>query len=318
MPAWLERLAHAPDSFMLCCAVLALVAVVFGFSGLRRARQIEDVPTARIRSAPQGYVELVGTARMLDGEPVVAPLSQTPCCWFRYKVERRSGKDWRVVESGSSDAIFGLSDDTGDCVIDPEGAEVTTQHKRSWSDDARGWGAHAVHTRLPSLGRAADMVVDIGGKVLDGLGSGIGPYRFTEAVIMDGDPLYAIGQFRTLRAGGQDGTLHELTGAVLREWKRRPETLRERFDSDRDGTIDADEWERAREVARQEAARTHAENLKRGQLHTLGEPDDGRFFLLSNLQQFGLLKRYLWWMRVGFGGFLLCGGAALLMLSTRV
>ena len=201
-------------------------------------------------------------------------------------------------------------------MIDPEGAEVTTQHKRSWSDDARGWGGHAVHTRLPSLGHAADMVVDIGGKVLDGLGAGLGPYRFTEAIIMDGDPLYAIGQFRTVSGGGQGGTLHELTGAVLREWKRRPETLRERFDSNRDGMIDAGEWERAREAARHEAGRAHAENLKRGQLHTLGKPDDGRFFLLSNLQQFGLLKRYLWWMRIGFGGFLLCGGAALLMLST--
>ena len=318
MSAWLEKLAHAPDGLMLFCIVLAAAAVVVGFSGLRRSRQIEDVPTARVRSAPQGYVELVGKAKMLDGEPIVAPLSKMPCCWFRYRVERRAGKDWRVVESASSDSIFALQDSTGECLIDPEGAEVTTRHQRSWSDDATGWGGHGVHTRLPSLGRAADMVVDIGGKLLEGLGSGIGPYRYTEAVIMDGDPLYAIGKFHTVGGAAHGGTLHELTGAVLREWKRRPDTLRERFDSNRDGTIDAEEWERARAAARQEAGRDYAENLKRGQLHTLARPENGRFFLLSNLEEFGLLRRYRWRARMGFAGFMLCGGAALIMLSARL
>jgi len=318
MADWLDRLAHAPDGVLMFVTVLAIAAAVMGFSGLRRSRQIEDVPTARVRSAHQGYVELIGLARMMDGEPIVAPLSRTPCCWYRYKVERRSGKDWRLVESGSSDGIFGLRDETGDCVIDPEGAEVTTRHQRSWSEDAGSWGGHAIHARLPSLGKTADMVVDISGKVLDGLSAGVGPYRYTEAVIMDGDPLYVIGQFRTLGAGDQGSTLRELTGAVLREWKQRPDTLRERFDSNRDGKIDLDEWERARQAARREAGREHAENLKRGQLHTLSKPKDGRFFLLSNLKEFGLLRRYRWRMRLGFGAFLLLGGAALLMLSTRL
>ena len=318
MGAMLDRLAHAPDGLLVFAAVLAVVALAMGFSGLRRSRHIEDVPTARVRSAHQGYVELIGSARMLEGEPIVAPLSQTPCCWYQFKVERRSGKDWRMVESGSSDGIFALRDNTGDCLIDPEGAEVTTRHKRSWSDDSGGWGAHAIHTRLPSLGKAADMVVDIGGRVLDGLGAGIGPYRYTEAVILDGDPLYVIGQFHTLGAADHGSTLRELTGAVLREWKQRPDTLRERFDSNRDGQIDAEEWERARLAAGREAALTHAENLKRDQVHTMSKPKDGRFFLLSNLEEFGLLSRYRWRKRLGFGMFVLLGGACFLMLSTRI
>ena len=112
----LDRLAHAPDGVLVFTVLLAVVAVFTGFSGLRRSRQIEDVPTARVRSAHQGYVELTGLARMLDGEPIIAPLSHTRCCWYRYKVERRSGKDWRVLQSGSSDGIFILRDETGDCV----------------------------------------------------------------------------------------------------------------------------------------------------------------------------------------------------------
>lgn len=318
MAELLSRLAHAPDSFVFIVAAATIVALIAGFSGLRRSRHIEDVPTARVRSAAQGYVELVGTAHMLAGEPIVAPLSHTICCWYSYKVERRGGRDWSLVDSGSSDGIFLLRDETGDCVIDPEGAEVTSRHRRSWSDDGSGWGGHAVHTRLPSLGRTADLVVDIGGKVFETLGSGVGEYRYTEAVILDGDPLYAIGRFHTVGGGDQAATRRELTGAILRDWKRRPETLRERFDSNRDGTIDAEEWGRARAIAESEAAREQVKNLERDPLHTLRKPDDGRYFLLSNLEEFGLLRRYRWRKRFGFGFFVLLGGTLALMLSTRL
>lgn len=317
MVEWLDSLAHAPEPLVAFTGLLAAFALFAGFSGLRRTRLIEDVPTARVRSAPQGYVELVGTARMLGGEPIVAPLSNTPCCWFRYQVERRAGKDWRTVQSGSSDGIFLLRDDTAECVVDPEGAEVTSRHKRSWSDHGGGWGGAAVHARLPSLGRTADLVVDLGGKVLEGLGTGVGEYRYSEAVILEGDPLYAIGQFHTIGAVEHGASLHEVTGAILREWKQRPDTLRERFDADRNGLIDGAEWERARAVAGREAARELAARPGENPLHTLKKPADGRYFLLSNLEEFGLLRRYRWRMRIGFGLFLLLGAALVVMLSAH-
>ena len=175
-----------------------------------------------------------------------------------------------------------------------------------------------MHARLPSLGRTADLVVTSGGKVLETLGSGVGEYRYTEAVILDGDPLYAIGQFRTLGHADHGSSLHDLTGAILREWKQRPETLRERFDHTRDGVIDTDEWETARAAARQEALREHGESLKRERLHTLSKPNDGRYFLLSNLEEFGLLRRYRWRMRLGFAAFVPLAGALALMLAARL
>ena len=119
MAYWLERLAYAPTPFLVLAAVLAVAAFVAGLTGLRRVRHIEDVPTARVRSAPQGYVELIGRAHAMDGEPIIAPLSQTPCCWYRFRVERADGKDWRTVDSGVSDGIFLLRDETGECVVDP-------------------------------------------------------------------------------------------------------------------------------------------------------------------------------------------------------
>ena len=317
MEDWLDRLANAPDPFVAVCAVLTVVAFGAGYTGLRRARHIEDVPTARIRSAPQGYVELIGHARSMDGEPIIAPLSKTECCWYKYRVERRGDKNWRMVDSGTSDGIFVLRDETGDCVIDPEGAEVTSHHKQRWADDGSGWGGHAVHARLPSLGRKADMFVNIGGKVLEGLGSGMGRYRYTESVILDGDPLYAVGQFHSTGSDDQGRTRRQLTGAILREWKRQPETLHERFDRNRDGMIDMEEWDHARSVADREAAREQREHDHTIPIHMLRKPADGRYFLLSNLAEFDLLRRYRWRMRIGFSLFLLLGAAVSLMVSTR-
>ncbi len=317
MADWIDRLAQAPDGALFVVTILALASLLAGFSGLRRTRHIEDVPTARVRSAHQGYVELIGTAHTMGGEPIIAPLSNTSCCWYRFRVERRSGKDWRTVRSGSSDGIFMLSDGTGNCVIDPEGAEVTTRHTRTWSDTGSGLGSHAIHVRLPSLGKTADRAVAVGSTILERLGSKVGEYRYSEAVILDGDPLYAIGHFHTLRPGDHGVTLRELTAAVLREWKQQQETLRERFDSNRDGKIDVAEWERARTAARHEALRLRGENLKREHTHTLSKPSDGRYFLLSNLEEFGLLRRYRWRMRLGFAAFLVLGAAVSLMLSTR-
>ena len=211
-----------------------------------------------------------------------------------------------------------MRDDTGECVIDPEGAEVTSRHTTSWSDDGSGWGAHGVHARLPSLGGAADTVVDVGGKVLEALGSGVGDYRYTESVILDGDPLYAIGRFRTVAAGGYGGSLDERTGAILREWKRHPDTLRERFDRDRDGRVDLQEWEHARRVAAREALHEQAAEPPRAPVNMLERPGDGRHFLLSNLEEFGLLRRYRWRMRLGFGVFALAGFATAWMLAARL
>ena len=51
----------------------ALAGFYFAFHFLRRARIIEDTPTANIHSAHQGYVEIVGTAQQMDGEPTNAP-----------------------------------------------------------------------------------------------------------------------------------------------------------------------------------------------------------------------------------------------------
>mgnify|MGYP000691737983 CR=1 FL=1 len=62
MADWIDRLAQAPEGALFVVTVLALASLLAGFSGLRRTRHIEDVPTARAGSADQGEVKEIRTA----------------------------------------------------------------------------------------------------------------------------------------------------------------------------------------------------------------------------------------------------------------
>ena len=87
MEAWIHELAHASPMLLVFALVGCGFGLYLGFTGLHRYRLIEDVPTAKVRSAHQGYVELIGRAVMMDGEPIVAPLSQLQNTRFRIAVE---------------------------------------------------------------------------------------------------------------------------------------------------------------------------------------------------------------------------------------
>ena len=75
--------------------------------------------TSKVASAAQGYVELIGSGRPLAGAPLISPVSQLPCLWYRYKIERKtSDNKWVLEDKGESDASFILEDGTGECVVD--------------------------------------------------------------------------------------------------------------------------------------------------------------------------------------------------------
>lgn len=314
MPAWIDSIAHAPPPLMVFALLAAGLGGYLGFASLRRYRLIEDVPTAKVRSAHQGYVELIGRAVMMEGEPIVAPLSGIQCCWYSYSVEQKSGKSWHRVRGGVSDSLFLLRDATGDCLIDPEGAEVDTVHARRWFADAHGLKG-GVHQRSHD-GSAHQAAGPFAGLNLQ-IGLGLGDYRYFEKVILDGDPLYAIGWFKSLGDSDRAESEDLLTRDILRQWKAHPETLRERFDNDRDGVIGIEEWEGARRAARALARQQLAgQQPRHDQVHTLGRPA-GHKFILANRHQGALVSRYRWRAIGGFLAFFVGGAAATLMISTR-
>ena len=108
---------------------------------LSEARFLLNTPTSKIRSAAQGYVELYGTLDELPGGQLEAPLTGTACLWWRFKIEEYDDdgkrKRWRVIERGVSEALVRLKDATGECLINPKGAEVRPSTRQVWSGSER-------------------------------------------------------------------------------------------------------------------------------------------------------------------------------------
>lgn len=268
------------DSREVWIGILAAIGVIGFFAWIgnqRRSRLILDTPTSRIVSAAQGYVELTGRAKQAHDIPLLGKLTLLPCVWYRYLIEqkRSDNKGYDIVEQGASDDTFLLDDGSGQCFIDPDYAEVITRHKQVWKKDG---------------------------------------YRYTEYRLSPPDTLYAIGEFTTLGGAGSPLDFKGDLNATLTEWKRDKTRLHERFDLDKNGQIDPQEWELAVLAAKREVAKQHGETQLKDGMHILRKPKDGRLFLLSNLPEENLARKYVLW-----GGFHLLtfvgatGGAAYLL-----
>lgn len=302
------------EEFWLIAALLA--AAVIGlfcltFRNLRRARLIEDTPTAKVRSAPQGYVELDGYARIMDGAPVYAPLTGAPCVWYRYEVERHvsDGKrsHWQTVESGVSEAIFHLQDDTGLCIVDPDGADVHPSLHQVWYGSTERPPHGPGHGGTSIFGRAVGALF------------GGGNYRYSESRIRNNDPLYALGLF--VSTGGDEvGTpLSVEVGDLLRQWKRDPDELRRRFDENGDGQIDLGEWEKARQAAEQIVLKQRADRPQQPAACVLRKPaTGGQPFILAATPQHKIANHYRMRAFLAMLGFLLSGAGLTWLLAARL
>jgi hypothetical protein len=282
----------ADDDLWFALLLLALAVVAGGAAALRwirKARLIEDMPTSRIRSAAQGYVELAGRALPLADTRNLAPLTQRPCVWWRYRISKRvesgSGKNrrqrWQTVASGHSSLPFLLDDETGQCIVKPDGAEIVTTETTTW------YG----HTPWPTTAPGGAHKWFTGER----------DYRYVEERIYEHERVYALGDFRS-SASNAERDLQAEQAALLSEWKQDQAELVRRFDEDRDGRVDQAEWDKAREAARRTVYERQVERPQRATLHVLCKPDD-QLFLLASLAPGDLVKRYrrrALWAFVGF------------------
>jgi hypothetical protein len=210
---------------------------------------------------------------------VLSKLSTTTCCWYHYNVSRKgSDNKWKHVESGTSDDPFIIADETGSCVISPGGAEVLSHDHKSWHE---------------------------------------GSYHYQEWMVLPDSVLYAIGEFRTQgEASAAPAARDEAAdvGALIAEWKRDQKRLHERFDLNRDGTIDMKEWEQARLAARHEVRQQRNAGAAVEGMHTLAKPRDGRLFLLANEMPDALGARYRFWSWVHLAVFFCTGVPGLILM----
>jgi hypothetical protein len=248
---------HTPTAWRVSLSLIALLSLLAWASVLRRMRAFTDTPTSQVASAAQGYVELRGHGKRLDGLPLLAPLTNLPCLWYRFHVQRRSGDKWVTDSSGESDASFLLDDGSGICLVDTEGAEIVPVRCDQWQE---------------------------------------GNFKYSQWLILEQELVYVIGGFRTQNAGELDYTVAEEVKQLLAEWKQDMPKLLKRFDLDNDGTLNLREWELARAQARREAERRRKEVAHiNNDLHWIGVPDGGRLYLISTLNEDKLVWRYRRW-----------------------
>ena len=244
------------EAWLGCLSAMAIISFFAWLSALKRLRAIRGTPTSRVASAAQGYVELTGRGKPFGEMPLISKCRQLPCLWYRYKIEQRGSKDkWQTIDSGESSDSFLLRDDSGDCVVDPEYAEIVTKHRDQWQE---------------------------------------GDYRYTEWKLINSDNLYVIGEFRT-RSGAMEFDSRAELNALLAEWKQDKPALHARFDLNNDGELDMNEWLLARQAAKREVAKKKRDAHAQPDIHLIGQPRDGKLFLVSNLTPEKLSRRYLLW-----------------------
>lgn len=246
-------------AWLICLPLMAALSLLAWLAALKKYRTIGDTPTSKIASAAQGYVELLGTGdHFVENQPVISQLGRGPCLWYRYSIEEKDHDgDWHTVESGESDASFLLRDGTGECAIDPAGAEIITEHKKTWG------GSRA---------------------------------RYNEWLLLRNDALYVLGSFQTESGATAAFDAHAEQNALLASWKENLPELHARFDLNGDGVLDEQEWLLARRAARREVAHKEQSLRAQGDAHVLRQPSDGKMFVISNLPPEKLARRYLYWV----------------------
>lgn len=272
-------IAGQPGTLVLMVAGACLACSFFAYRAWSRARSLSNTVRARVRSAPHGYIELYGRSgfsQQVPEQKKSAPLTGRASVWWRYHIYEREGRSWSRVDFGASDAAFVLQDDTGSCLVDPRGAEVTPTDRQVWYG-SESWPSAPYSTGL-------------------GIGN---RYRYVEERIHEADGVTVLGELAAT-GGLADGGVEAEIAALLHAWKAEPATLLRRFDHDSDGQLNSQEWEQARAAARAQVLdqRAQAPLVKQ-----MARPRDGRPYLLAARSPEVLARRYRWQSAACLAGF---------------
>ena len=235
---------------------ITLLIAIFNYS---RLLKITEAPTSTIASAAQGYIELHGVAS--TPKPFKTPYHAIPCVWYRAyvyanRIDPETKKfDKRLLSFTESKQDFKLRDESGDCAVNPEGAEVIFMEKR---------------TQIKN------------------------EHRYVEEYLPAGKPIYLLGYLDTLHHYNTTEAINKDTTDLLVSWKKNPSKLLARFDQDDSGQIGMNEWEVARQKARQEVEANHQMQAHNQDI-TIRKPKNGQLFLISALSPEALRKQYRQW-----------------------
>jgi hypothetical protein len=281
-----------------------------GFKHLKLKHMMEAIPTSKIRSMPMGIVEISGKA--VRTHDMSTPFSNMPCVFFQYRVEeqRGSGKHsrWVTIQHCTSPFPFKISDETSSVSVNPAGAMVELKTKNVFSNNWFG-----------SMPPGAKMFMERNGIDYKGFLGLSKTMRLTEYYICPNQSVYILGVAKhsgqTLEsAPGYTNKLEkkkEMTMELLRKLKKS-KLLYDRYDLNKDGTIDALEWEKARNDAAlwvsDKLATEPPPKMEDIQVE-IGKGNEDQLFYISDMSQKELSSHMFW--KCTFSIF---GGAALALV----
>jgi len=222
-------------------------------------------------------------------------VTYTPSISCRLHTQFARGITVQHIGLKHSDNLFLLIDETGKCIIDPDGAEVTPSESDTWYGNSRypEYGVKASSSFMQS-----------------------GQFRYSEKRMHVGDHLYAIGHFESVT--GERGSLNDDVKAILRQWKEFPDDYLKRFDTNNDGEIDLIEWQEVRRAAEKQAFEERQERIREhGTIHILKQ-DAYRPFLLSTVPEFDLVRKLRIYAALSLAGFLALGSLSVWLILVRL
>jgi hypothetical protein len=263
--AFLMR-ANFAHGWWLAAIFASIFASVFNYW---RLLKITEAPISTIAAAAQGYVELFGKASC--DKPLKTPYQSIPCVWYRawvYANREIEGEDdaidllnGNLLNYTESQLNFTLDDGTGQCTVNPKGAEVVYFEARTWRKN---------------------------------------DHRYVEEYLPVNKPIYVIGQLDTRKDILDDALMNKEVGAKLRELKANPQQLLRRYDQNLNGQIDMDEWEKARQDVIKEVLAEHAMKANNHEGFALAKPA-GKLFLISAKSPQQLRDSYKTWAAIQLG-----------------
>lgn len=249
---------------LVICMVISFFAGLFNYW---RLLKISQAPISSIAAAAQGYIELQGIAS--TEKPMKTPYHGIPCVWYRawvYANIPSNGKSTGIYESrlldySESQSVFTLNDGSGECSVDPKGAEVMHFKASTWRKNN---------------------------------------HRYAEEYLPAGKPLYVLGQLDTRHDVLDKSIANKQVSQKLAQLKARPQHLLNRYDHNLDGEISLEEWELARHDAIKEVHGEHAMRRNLGDF-TLTKPSDNHLFLISAQSPQQLRDDYKNWVASHLG-----------------
>lgn len=118
--------------FTLALLVFGTVGVVtylswYWSSAEQLKRALARAKRFSISALPEDTLgRVVGTARPV-GEPLLAPMTERPCVYYRVEVRQTQRQGHRTIITESRSVPFFLEDETGRAMVDPEGASVALE-----------------------------------------------------------------------------------------------------------------------------------------------------------------------------------------------